>query len=118
MQILDVSSLNNVLVSQELLQICIGQFHVSLNFTNHVKISIECAFKIHSEKFSLDATAEDPNSSKELICLLGNSIESCNYVQDSILEIVFLNNLKLLLLSNLDGTESYAIQNDMVEYIA
>src|ERR1043166_1494475 len=98
------------LVGKELLQVCIGVYQVVLNFTAEISISIESSCRLVCEgERVFDLYANDPKSSKNLVCLLGLSIEDVLNEGRGEIRLFFSKINTLTLMDNNANTESYMI---------
>jgi Family of unknown function (DUF6188) len=102
---IDFSSLLGI----ELTQICIA-YQVILRFTDNFTIEIICSFKLSQNEHTLFiGNGEDPTTSKNLVCLLDESIKSIEVVGEHELLIYFSNQYCLTLSDSSEYYESFVI---------
>lgn len=107
-KLLDSNDLANLLTSEEVIQVCIGQYQSIVKFTNSLHISVECSFRICFPSQILEASAEDPTTSRKLTSLLGKELETFQ-IENNALRIIFSDRSSLELIMRDDGYESFSI---------
>jgi hypothetical protein len=115
---LDSSTNLSPLIGKELIQVCIGLYQVILRFTEELSITVQCLYYFNREGETFEGSGEDPSISKNLVFLLGNSIESAQIQEDNKLIINFSNNCRLTLVDDSESYESFIITNGTFEIIA
>jgi Family of unknown function (DUF6188) len=114
---IDILTNFSSLVGKELIQVCIAH-QVVLRFTDNLTINIHCPFKLSKSKNILfTGNGEDPTVSKDLICLLDETIESVEIAGEYELVIHFSNQYGLTLIDNSDFYESFVISGKEFELI-
>jgi hypothetical protein len=109
----------NPLVGNEVTQVRIGISEVILRFVNDgLSITILSQYNLGENKSILFNTiANNPDQSKNLVCLLGKTIESINVVESNILAINFSGNYYLELIDDSEEYESFTINSKTFELI-
>jgi hypothetical protein len=115
---LDSSTNLSPLIGKELIQVCIGLYQVILRFTGELSITIQCLYFFSKEGDTFEGSGEDPSTSKNLVCLLGHSIESAEIQGDNKLIINFSNSCCLALVNDSEVYESFIVTDGIFEIIA
>ncbi len=118
---LDQSASNfQFLVGKELSQLCIGLHQLILNFTEGLVISAECILHLKKADGSkVEIFCNDPNLSKQLVCLLGSTIENVKSSNSNVgeLALVFSNGCQLVVIDSNEDYESFIITMPKQEII-
>ncbi len=107
----------NWIIGKELLQVCIGLYQVILRFTHQLSITIECQYSLSTQEAVVEASGDNPEISKDLVCLLGCSIYSCHQHENGEFVLDFSNGYSLKLLPETTGTESFSITDEKFEIL-
>lgn len=106
------------LVGKELLQLCIGLYQLIFNFTDHVVITTECAIYLaKTDNSTIKLLSDNPQQSKQLVCLLGSTIESVVIESRQELILVFSGGYKLTIIDSNENEESFTITTPEREVI-
>jgi hypothetical protein len=107
---LDKNSDVSFLIDGLLQQLAIGIYEFQLIFNNGSRISISDKILLNKDKVDeVEIRADQPEQSKEVYFLLGQTIKDANLSSSGILEIVFDNQSKITLAPSENGYESYVI---------
>jgi hypothetical protein len=115
---LDSSTDLSPLIGKELIQVCIGLHQVILRFIGELSITIQCLYFFSKEGDTLEGSGEDPSISKNLVFLLGHSIESAQIQGDNKMTINFSNSSCLTLVNDSEVYESFIVTDGRFEIIA
>jgi hypothetical protein len=111
---IDFSSLKD----DEAIQVCVGMYSVGLCFLKGLLINIQGTYNLRkSGSILFKGSGEDPNENKNLVCLLGRSIESTKILGDNVLSIYFSDDYCLELIDDSEQYESFIIKNKTLEVI-
>jgi len=115
---LDRSISFQFLVGKELLQLCIGLYQLILNFTEHVVITAECIIRMTNTDGSVvELSSDKPELSKQLVCLLGSTVENVVFEDHGELTLVFSQGYKLTITDSNEDEESFTITTPDQEII-
>jgi Family of unknown function (DUF6188) len=107
---LDKSEDLSFMIGKDLEQVAVGSYQVILNFRQDLSISIESSCQlIDKSETTTHMSSEDPEKTKNLVCLLGKQIIKANNLGKGSLELSFSGDYKLLLFDDSDNYESYNI---------
>lgn len=106
------------ITGKELIQVCIGSYQVILRFTYQLIITIECPYSMSMEEAIVEASGDDPETSKNLVCLLEHSINSCHQHENGEFVLDFSNGYSLKLIPETTGAESFSIKDGEYEILA
>lgn len=109
---LEVSADLSFLMGMELLQLCIGLYRISLNFTDQVVITIESTSRLVTPNTTAtDIPCDSPELAGKLVCLLGASITEVINKGEGELRLIFSNGYSLQLFDEYENLESYMISS-------
>ncbi len=100
----------NCLLGEELIQLCIGQYQVQLKFHINTTISTECKLHlIRPDNSLIEIYSDNANSTKNLVCLLGEKITEIKTNYQDELSLMFSNHHKLIIFGTNKNFESFEI---------
>lgn len=105
------------IIDKELIQICVGLYQVILRFTHQLSITVECPYFINMGDIIVEASGDNPETSKNLVCLLGHSINSCYQHENGEFVLDFSNGYSLKLVPEITGAESFSIKDGEFEIL-
>ena len=115
---LDKATDFSFLLGKELLQVSIGLYQIVLRFSDNIVVNAECMLLLKGEDGSLlQVDSEDPQTTKELVCLLGKAIKSVKIASNMELKMLFSSESELTLIDSNEDGESFAISSPESEYI-
>ncbi len=99
------------LLSQTLLQVCIGENEVILNFDGSTSITIECDFHIRGAKGKEEAFEDPRTAASALVQLISEKVVKFANQSNGTLTLWFTGGKMLALHDTYEMYESYVIQN-------
>ena len=98
------------MLGKELQQVAVGQFQVILHFLDDLSIYIGSGCKfIDKDEKSTEMSGDNPKSTKNLVCLLGQRIDKADNLGEGTLKLIFSDKSQLLLFDDLENYECYHI---------
>ena len=115
---IDKSTNFDFLVGKDLIQICIGLYKVTMNFSNQITIAAECVIHLHNpDETSFEIFCDNPVLTKVLTCLLGRTIESVNNESKDEINMIFSDNFKMSIFDSNKSYESFTVTTPDFEII-
>lgn len=106
------------LQGRELIQVCIGQYQVILNFTQELSLMMEGKYLLKEKNTEVkECTVSNIMLTKELVNLLGTSIVDIRLRASNNLIICFSDGCTLELISDQTGMESYYLRYQDFELV-
>ncbi len=99
----------NALIGREIFQVVVGEYQVQFNCDSNFSICAEKTMRMITKEGETLCDASKPDSLKGLITLSGKSIKGAQVLDDKSFQLVFSDDIKLIIDFVDDGYESYQI---------
>ena len=108
----------NLLIDKELIQICIGLYHLILKFADNLAISAECELCLkYPDGSEIKILDHEPVNFACLTCLLGRVVENVKVEDDEELSLFFSGGFQLSIFDSNKSEESFTISMNGYEMV-